>query len=89
MPVPEVSRVGAVTRAKHAPRARRDRPLPGAPTDFAAKIQVLAGLLVAGFGAAVNFICLSNGEVSTVLRNQAHYPTLVFDLIVAGGGAGR
>jgi hypothetical protein len=53
-------------------------------TDFTQKIQVLAGLLVAGFAGALNFIGLRSDEVSAVLRNEAHYPTLVLGLIVAG-----
>ena len=53
-------------------------------TDFTQKVQVLAGLLVAGFAGALNFIGLRSAEVSAVLRNEAHYPTLVLALIVAG-----
>jgi hypothetical protein len=52
--------------------------------DFTQKVQVLAGLLVAGFAGALNFIGLRSEEVSAVLRNEAHYPTLVLALIVAG-----
>jgi hypothetical protein len=53
-------------------------------SNFAQKIQVLAGLLVAGFAGALNFLGLRSGEVSAVLRNQPHYPTLVLALLVAG-----
>jgi len=52
--------------------------------EFADKIKVLAGLLVAGFAGALNFIGLTNGEVSDVLRNEAHWPTLILALLVAG-----
>jgi hypothetical protein len=53
-------------------------------TDFTQKVQVLAGLLVAGFAGALNFIGLRSEEVSTVLRNEPHYPTFVLSLLVAG-----
>ena len=52
--------------------------------DFANKIKSIAGLLVAGLAGAINFIGLKNDEVSTVLRNEAHWPTLILGLIVAG-----
>lgn len=47
-------------------------------------IRSIVGLLVAGFAGALNFIGLKNGEVSIVLRNEAHTPTLILGLIVAG-----
>lgn len=54
------------------------------PSDFTQKVQVLTGLLVAGFAGVLNFIGLRSGEVSAVLRNEAHSPTIVLGLLAVG-----
>jgi hypothetical protein len=65
------------------PSAQPDTP-GTSPVDFATKIRSFAGLLVAAFAGVLNFIGLKSGELSAVLRNQAHWPTLVLALIIAG-----
>jgi hypothetical protein len=82
---PDGRRTASADQSATADRAIGKSPGPaGRVSDFGQKVQVLAGLLVAGFAGALNFIGLRSGEVSTVLRNEPHYPTLVLALIVAG-----